>query len=72
MADFLDGVCHLGNFDWHCSDEYGGNSQVNNLLGAPQPNLEGKEVRFGWAETALWAVTTTGTMCGLSTGCTIL
>jgi K+-transporting ATPase ATPase A chain len=44
--------------------EYGGNPQVNNLLGAPQPNLEGKEVRFGWAETALWAVTTIGTMCG--------
>ncbi len=48
--------------------EYGGNPQINNLLGAPQPNLEGKEVRFGWAETALWAVTTTGTMCGAVNG----
>jgi len=48
--------------------EYGGHPQINNLLGAPQPNLEGKEVRFGWAETALWAVTTTGTMCGAVNG----
>jgi potassium-transporting ATPase potassium-binding subunit len=48
--------------------EFGGNPQVNNLLGSVQPNLEGKEVRFGWAETALWAVTTTGTMCGAVSG----
>ena len=48
--------------------EYQGNPQVNNLLGSVQPNLEGKEVRFGWAETALWAVTTTGTMCGAVNG----
>ena len=32
------------------------------------PNLEGKEVRFGWAQTALWAVTTTATMCGAVNG----
>ena len=43
--------------------EYQGNPLVNNLIGE-QPNLEGKEVRFGWAQSALWAVTTTGTMCG--------
>ena len=44
--------------------EYQGNPLVNSLLGGIQPNLEGKEVRFGWAQSALWAVTTTGTMCG--------
>ncbi|HIK07957.1 MAG TPA: potassium-transporting ATPase subunit A [Trichormus sp. M33_DOE_039] len=48
--------------------EYQGNPQVNALLGSPQPNLEGKEVRFGWAQTALWAVTTTATMCGAVNG----
>lgn len=48
--------------------EYSGNPEINNLLGTQQPNLEGKEVRFGWAETALWAVTTTGTMCGAVNG----
>ncbi len=49
------------------SGEYQGNPQVNNLIG-DQPNLEGKEVRFGWAQTALWAVLTTGTMCGAVNG----
>jgi potassium-transporting ATPase potassium-binding subunit len=44
--------------------EYHGNPTVNALLGSPQPNLEGKEVRFGWAQSVLYAVTTTGTMCG--------
>jgi potassium-transporting ATPase potassium-binding subunit len=44
--------------------EYQGNPAVNTLLGSPQPNLEGKEVRFGWAQSVLYAVTTTGTMCG--------
>ncbi|WP_293351280.1 MULTISPECIES: potassium-transporting ATPase subunit KdpA [unclassified Microcoleus] len=48
--------------------EYQGNPQINSLLGSVQPNLEGKEVRFGWAETVLWAVTTTGTMCGAVNG----
>lgn len=48
--------------------EYQGNPLVNSILGSEQPNLEGKEVRFGWAETALWAVTTTGTMCGAVNG----
>lgn len=48
--------------------EFGGNPLVNNLLRSQQPNLEGKEVRFGWAQTALFAVTTTGTMCGAVNG----
>ncbi|MEI6428252.1 MAG: potassium-transporting ATPase subunit KdpA [Pseudanabaena sp. ELA607] len=44
--------------------EFQGNPAVNGLLGIVQPNLEGKEVRFGWAQSALYAVTTTGTMTG--------
>lgn len=47
--------------------EYQGNPVINNLIGE-QTNLEGKEVRFGWAETALWAVLTTATMCGAVNG----
>ncbi len=48
--------------------EYQGNPLVNSILGNQQPNLEGKEGRFGWAQTALWAITTTGTMCGAVNG----
>ncbi|NMG08723.1 potassium-transporting ATPase subunit KdpA [Brasilonema sp. UFV-L1] len=44
--------------------EYNGNPAINTLLGSEQPNLEGKEVRFGWAQSALYAVITTATMCG--------
>ncbi len=44
--------------------EYNGNPAVNALLGSQQPNLEGKEIRFGWAQSALYAATTTATMCG--------
>jgi potassium-transporting ATPase potassium-binding subunit len=44
--------------------EYQGNPHVNTILGSTQPNLEGKEVRFGWAQSALYAVTSTGTMTG--------
>ncbi len=44
--------------------EYQGNPLVNNLLGSQQPNLEGKEVRFGWAQSSLFSTITTGTMCG--------
>ncbi len=44
--------------------EYQGNPLVSSLLGGQSPNLEGKEVRFGWAQSALYAVTTTGTMTG--------
>ncbi|WP_204153008.1 potassium-transporting ATPase subunit KdpA [Leptolyngbya sp. CCY15150] len=48
--------------------EFQGNPLVNSMLGEQAPNLEGKEVRFGWALTALWAVSTTGTMCGAVNG----
>lgn len=44
--------------------EYSGHPTINALLAEAQPNLEGKEVRFGWAQSVLFAVTTTGTMCG--------
>ena len=48
--------------------ELQGNPLVNGTLGIEKPNLEGKELRFGWAETALWAVMTTATMCGAVNG----
>ncbi|BAY24977.1 potassium-dependent ATPase subunit A [Calothrix sp. NIES-2100] len=48
--------------------ELQGNPLVNGTLGIEHPNLEGKEVRFGWAQTALWAVMTTATMCGAVNG----
>ncbi len=44
--------------------EYNGNPAINALLGTTAPNLEGKEVRFGWAQSVLFSVMTTGTMCG--------
>ncbi|WP_017651340.1 potassium-transporting ATPase subunit KdpA [Fortiea contorta] len=44
--------------------ELQGNPLVNASLGWEEPNLEGKEIRFGWAQTALWGVMTTATMCG--------
>jgi potassium-transporting ATPase potassium-binding subunit len=44
--------------------EYQGNPLVNAILGGSAPNLEGKEVRFGWAQSVLYAVTSTGTMTG--------
>ncbi len=47
--------------------EYLGNPLVNSaVFGEQQPNLEGQEVRLGWAQTALFAVTTTATMAGSS------
>ncbi|MEM7554206.1 MAG: potassium-transporting ATPase subunit KdpA [Cyanobacteria bacterium P01_A01_bin.84] len=48
--------------------ELQGNPIINSLLRLEEPNLEGKEVRFGWAQTALWAVITTATMCGAVNG----
>ncbi|MBW4686425.1 MAG: potassium-transporting ATPase subunit A [Komarekiella atlantica HA4396-MV6] len=48
--------------------ELQGNPLVNATFGSDLPNLEGKEVRFGWAQTALWAVMTTATMCGAVNG----
>ncbi|MEH2121863.1 potassium-transporting ATPase subunit KdpA [Nostoc sp.] len=58
------GVIFLGFLIVTAIGEYNGNPAVNTLLGSQQPNLEGKEVRFGWAESALFAVSTTATMCG--------
>ncbi len=48
--------------------EFVGNPTINQILGESQVNLEGKETRFGWAQTALWAVATTATMCGAVNG----
>ena len=48
--------------------EYQGNPLVSTLLGSQSPNLEGKEVRLGWAETSLFAITTTATMTGSANG----
>ena len=48
--------------------EQAGNPLVNDVLGAQAPNLESKEIRFGWAQTVLWAISTTGTMCGAVNG----
>ncbi len=48
--------------------EHQGNPIINKLLPTAQPNLEGKEIRFGWAQTAMWAIITTGTMCGAVNG----
>ena len=48
--------------------EYNGNPAVNALLNTPQAvNMEGKEVRFGWAQSALFSTITTGTMTGAVT-----
>ena len=44
--------------------ELQGNPIINANLRLEQPNLEGKELRFGWAQTALWTVTSTATMSG--------
>ncbi len=44
--------------------EYNGNPAVNALLGGQSANLEGKEVRFGWAQSVLFSTMTTGTMTG--------
>jgi K+-transporting ATPase ATPase A chain len=41
-----------------------GNPTINALLNSSQPNLEGKEIRFGWAQSVLFVVATTATMCG--------
>ncbi len=48
--------------------EFQANPLVNKLLETPSPNLEGKEVRVGWASTAFWSVMTTGTMTGAVNG----
>ncbi|MBJ7899763.1 MAG: potassium-transporting ATPase subunit A [Cyanobacteria bacterium RI_101] len=48
--------------------ELQGNPAVNAILGGASENLEGKEIRFGWAQTALYSVSTTGTMTGAVNG----
>lgn len=58
------GVIYLAFIIITAIGEYNGNPDVNALLGSIQPNLEGKEVRFGWAQSALFTVSTTATMCG--------
>ncbi|BBD59289.1 potassium-transporting ATPase subunit A [Nostoc sp. HK-01] len=50
------------------SGELQGNPLINGTLGVELPNLEGKEVRFGVIQTALWVVTTTATMTGAVNG----
>ncbi len=57
-------VLFIGFVTINAIGEYNGNSIVNALLGSQAPNLEGKEVRFGWAQSALYATMTTGTMTG--------
>jgi potassium-transporting ATPase potassium-binding subunit len=57
-------VIYVGFIVVNAIGEYQGNPAVNALLGGQAPNLEGKEVRFGWAQSVLFATTTTGTMCG--------
>lgn len=57
-------VIYLGLLAIASFSEFSGHPNINALLGSAQPNLEGKEVRFGWAQSVLYAVTTTGTMCG--------
>lgn len=61
-------IVYIGLIGLTAIAEYQGNPLVNNLLGSQQANLEGKEIRFGWAQTALWAISTTGTMCGAVNG----
>jgi potassium-transporting ATPase potassium-binding subunit len=48
--------------------EFQGNPLINNALQLESPNLEGKEIRFGWVQTALWAITTTATSSGAVNG----
>ncbi|WP_414551401.1 potassium-transporting ATPase subunit KdpA [Anabaena sp. CCY 0017] len=48
--------------------EQQGNPLVNGTLGLELPNLEGKEIRLGWVQTALWSVITTATACGAVNG----
>ncbi|MEW5762837.1 MAG: potassium-transporting ATPase subunit KdpA [Bacillota bacterium] len=43
--------------------EAAGNPQLH-ALGIPGPSMEGKEVRFGAAGSALWATVTTAASCG--------
>src|ERR1039457_6263320 len=60
----------VGVFIWYCAEQ-GGNPMVTNLgvaqaYAASQPggNMEGKEVRFGIAQSTLFATVTTDASCG--------
>lgn len=57
-------IIYVGLISITAWGEFLGNPLVNQAVGNSLVNLEGKEVRFGWAQSALFAVTTTGTMCG--------
>ncbi|MEK6481021.1 potassium-transporting ATPase subunit KdpA [Catalinimonas sp. 4WD22] len=47
------------------SEEFGGNAPFTETLGlSQQPNMEGKEVRFGPAASSMWGVSTTSTSNG--------
>ena len=61
---FLVGVCI------NVSQEMGGNPRIDEM-GIAQDNgaMEGKEVRFGSAATALWSIVTTVTSNGSVHGC---
>lgn len=64
-------VLFLGGFAVVCASEQAGNPILAHLgvdqkVSAIQPggNMEGKEVRFGILNSALWATATTDTSCG--------
>jgi len=66
QATFLDGVCHLCSSGWGSAvGEYQGNPLVNSILGTAQ--FRGKEVHLA-GQGSVWAVVTTGTMCGAVNG----
>lgn len=57
-------IIYVGLISITAWGEFAGNPLVNQAVGNSLVNLEGKEVRFGWAQSVLFAVSTTGTMCG--------
>lgn len=57
-------IIYVGMIGITAWGEFVGNPLVNQAVDNSLVNLEGKEVRFGWAQSALFAVSTTGTMTG--------
>ncbi len=57
-------IIYVGMIGITAWGEFVGNPLVNQAVGNRLVNLEGKEVRFGWAQSSLFAVSTTGTMTG--------
>jgi K+-transporting ATPase ATPase A chain len=57
-------IIYIGLISITAWGEFVGNPLVNQAVGNSLVNLEGKEVRFGWAQSSLFAVSTTGTMTG--------